>query len=248
MIIKIALIVVGLLLAVLAVAFFTPGRSPLPASATPKQWVFFVDTSGSVTGEQSLHWQEMADKAMGRFKPGDSLTIYELNDRTLENSAIFSRGLEPFTGGADDLIKKRRLAEQIKKEAREEMRKLLAASKRSISSAVFDGIDRVKLDPHRRTVVVWLSDMLNSSEQDPNLEKVALTTVNFADAITDLARRHQWHSGTLAQADVHVILPSAGAAKPLNDRRMVKQFFTVLFQSLGANLITFDTAYSAKLS
>src|SRR5689334_6494753 len=105
---KFALILGGILAAAL-IALTLVSCSP-PPSLTPRQWVLFVDTSGSVTGEQSLHWQGMANKVITRFRPGDSLTIFELNDRTLDNSAIFSRELEQLTGGADDLIRKRREA------------------------------------------------------------------------------------------------------------------------------------------
>ncbi len=236
----------------LAIAFLLAGAGCEKPGYMPKRYVIFVDTSASVCKDssQAEHLLAMGNKPISKLRPGDAVEIRELNDRTLETKAVFEAET-PAPGeraGLDAVTESRRQTTQIKEQAKEALRRTLNSSCVAMVTDVFSGLDRVTPDAQRRVVIIWLSDMLNSVASDLDMEKTPITSDQFEELIVKIAKRHGWHSQTLANAEVHVILPSGGIKSP-NDRRVLKQFYNRLFNSLGARLVTFDTSFkTAKLS
>jgi hypothetical protein len=226
-----------------------------PITVPPIRYVIFVDTTASITEKQSAHWVGIADKAIAKLRSGDALAIYEITDRTLESRELFEAEppVCPKDAGQQNLTECKSRLSAARKGAREALQKALASKSHARSTDIFSAMDRVKPDPGgRRTVLLFLSDMLHSLVErgDPNLEKSVITPDHMGRLIEGIAQHHGWQPGTLTQAEIHVILPSAssGDAKPLNDRRALKQFYQLLFSALGARLLTFDTSLTQSLS
>jgi hypothetical protein len=226
-----------------------------PVSVPPKRYVIFVDTTASITEKQNAHWFAIADKAIARLRSGDMLTIYEISDRTLESLAVFEAEIPscPKDAGQQALTECKSRLSTTRKGAREALQKVLISENHAHSTDIFSAIDRVKPDPAgRRTVLLFLSDMLHSLIEKgvPNLEKSVITLDHIATMVEGIAQHHNWQSSTLALTEIHVILPSAssGDARPLNERRILQQFYQFLFTALGARLLTFDTSLTQSIS
>lgn len=225
-----------------------------PLTAQPTRYIIFVDTTASITQKQSAHWREVADAAIAKLRPGDALAIYEITDRTLESRALFEAETPPCSSdaGHSALVACKRHLSSARTGAREALQKALGSENHAHSTDIFSAIDRVDPDPSgRRTVLLFLSDMLHSLAEkgDPNLETSVIVPDHIGPMIEAIAQHHGWRSARLPQAEIHVILPSAssGDARPLNDRRVLKQFYERLFAALGARLFTFDTSLAQSL-
>ena len=66
-----------------------------PEEPQPKQFVLFVDSSASITAENSSNWLPMAAQAMANFQAGDKVTVYELPDQTRNNNFAYEGEVKP---------------------------------------------------------------------------------------------------------------------------------------------------------
>jgi hypothetical protein len=206
----------------------------------------FVDVSASITEAQRLSWLQSADKLADQFSPGDAATLYPVHNNTGSAGALFDQESHPLDDnmGADDQIAARGGFVRMKNGFRAALRATLLQPGRATETDIFSAFDRIRRDPAGRHIVVLIiSDMLQSSPRDVDMEKTRITEQSTKVLIETVARRHRWGADTLAGVDVRCLLPPVGAEvrAQANDRLTVKFFWDAFCRSLGGKLDTFDT-------
>jgi hypothetical protein len=184
------------------------------------------------------------EEVLSRLKAGDEIEIFALHSQTLNAKPIFQAavpplGEEPWLG--EFSRSKSRMA-QVRREARESFNQALHTQQRALATDIFSAIDRVKPDQTRETVLIFMSDMLNST-QELDLEKVRLTEKNIAELVNSLVVKRGWQRGMLNGTKVRCLLSSVKMhdSAPLDNRQALIQFWKTLFEFLGAKVETFET-------
>lgn len=211
----------------------------------------FLDQSASVDVAQRAAWMNEAAGLVQQLRPGWSIAIYPIHDRTMDSAALFEAEIPESKDDAtaDEARVQHRTLVRARDGARAAIAKGLDSGT-AVRTDIFSTIDRIQPDPHqRRTRIVYFSDMLNSTP-DLNMEVPGtVTRSSIAANLQSLARRHYWQSGQLAGADVVCVLNSieSGHKGPPVDRLTQKAFYAALFQALGAQLVGYDTHFAASI-
>lgn len=229
--------------AVLAASGCSAGAKP---RLSGRDVYVFLDLSGSIDPPQRARWERSAEALGMSLGDDSSISVYAIHDRTMDEARLF--GAEVPVPVADGT----RTSAELQKAARNAARKGAAAAIKSAlenggqaaSTDIFSAIDRVG-HPHanRRLQIYFYSDMLNSTP-DFDMEKPgSLQRAGFSDRVQRLAKRHAWRPEQLAGAEVFCLLNSveSGARGPAVDRLTQRAFYGVLFESLGAKLVSYDT-------
>lgn len=240
---KSALIVVVIVLLLSGGVYAEGAESP----NTFRRNVFFFDSSRSVSSDQRLRWVEQAKTVVSKMGCGDSLTIFLIHDRSLEAARLFMEAVPPIDSDPtqSELIACR-LA--LKKIHRDVERALESYIKGRLSdwTDLFSAFLRIKPEDTsgKPTVLYVFSDLLHST-RDLDMETISIPSSDerLTQLVLDVARANHLEKGMLQGTEVYALLNAAqpGSATPVNNRRVLKQFWGKLFSHLGANLVSFDT-------
>ncbi len=208
--------------------------------------IVFLDLSASITNGQREIWKHEAARLAGGLADDSSIAIYAIHDHTMDAAQLFEAEIPAYVAdGTRSAAEKQKIARrEARKGALAAIASTLDSGGRASRTDVFSAIDRVRPAPDgRRLEVFFFSDMLNSTS-DFNMESPgALTRSGIPDRILSLERKHSWHSGQLAGAEVYCVLNSieSGRRGPALDRLTQQAFYSSLFESLGARLMAYDT-------
>lgn len=206
----------------------------------------FVDVSASINRPQRMSWLATVDKLPDRPQPGDAVTLLPLHNNTGGAAAMFTGESQPFDDDlpADDQMVRRRAFVDMRNGFRAALRDAISQPGHATETDIFSAVDRVPADDRgRHVVVLFISDMLQSTSRDIDMDKIRLTEVTIPQVIQAAVKRHHWTGGTLAGVRIDCLLPgiSAEARVVHNDRLILKLFWDCLFRSIGASLNNFDT-------
>ncbi len=212
---------------------------------TGSRLIIFLDQTASIDATQRAAWMKEASGLARQLTGGSSVAVYPIHDRTMDAAPLFQADI-PAVG--DDATSDEALAGHLALvHARDGSRAAIEKGLETgpaVRTDVFSSIDRIQPDTlHRRTVIVYFSDMLNSTP-DLNLETPgAIKRPSMGAQIEALARRHYWQPGQLAGDEVYCVLNSieSGHRGPAVDRLTQKAFYDALFQALGARLVSYET-------
>jgi hypothetical protein len=207
--------------------------------------LIFLDLSESVRNAQRARWRKIGQTEIGRMGYGDSISIFGIHDRTCDAAPFYSGEIpfRPKDAGAVDLSHIKRILIAVKKDALAAFENALAEPARSKETDIFSAFDRYRSGADgRKPLLVILSDMQQATKE-VNFERNALKASDFEQLILSERERRGWSENTLAEVKVCVVLPSAGIgqAKPLNSVRILRSFYSAMINSLGGELVSFDT-------
>lgn len=218
-----------------------------------RRLIVFVDLTASITDGQRALWKRDAARLAGGLGDDSSIAIYAIHDRTMDAAQLYSAEIPALVADGT-----RTAAERQKVSRRDARKGALAAVIRALDSGVnaprtdvFGAIDRVRpVRDRRRLEIIFFSDMLNSTPDFDMEVPGALTKSSIASRIGQLARKHSWHSGQLAGAEVYCLLNSieSGRHGQAVDRLTQRAFYEALFETLGARLMAYDTNISVLTS
>jgi hypothetical protein len=230
----------------LAAAIVLAGCSAKGSEGQPGlRLIVFLDQTASINAAQRAAWMKEAAGLASQIAPGSSIAIYPIHDRTMDAAPLFAADIPaaPDDATADEARAQHSALVGAREGARAAIETGLNAGGAS-QTDIFSTIDRIQPDPRqRRTVIVYFSDMLNST---PDLNMEARGTIKRSDIpakLEGLARRHYWQPGQLAGDEVFCILNSidSGQREPAVDRLTQRVFYDALFQALGAQLKSYET-------
>jgi hypothetical protein len=208
------------------------------------RYIVFVDQSASIPETQQAQWEKVFGKLLDRLKGGDAFAIFGIHDQSLNAKPIFQAEVPVLEEGAglDDWETWKRRLNQIRNGAKESFNKALHPERRALSTDIFSAINRVQPDRTRKTSLILMSDMIHST-RELDMEKTRLAGENIAGILNPVIGRHQWRKGALEGVEVHCVLNSVELheTSPLNDRLILRRFWTALFDNLGAKVMTFET-------
>jgi hypothetical protein len=218
--------------------------------ASGRRLIVFIDLSASITNNQRALWKREAARLADSLADDSTIAIYAIHDQTMDAAQLYEAEIPASVAdGTRTAAEKQKLARrEVRKGAIAAMVGALDSGGKAPRTDIFSAIDRIRpTRDGRRLQIFFFSDMLNSTP-DFNMELPgALTRSSPADRIAQLARRHSWHSGQLAGAEVYCVLNSieSGRRGPVMDRLAQQAFYSSLFESLGARLMAYDTNISA---
>lgn len=213
--------------------------------APSTDWVVLMDLSGSIQKDQREQWVESCMRIFKKMEPGDSIIVLGISDHTTESAPIFqrstSRPKEGYLAERKSLMTMRALREEGPQEVRRNFNNL----KPSKSTDILGSLERLPpLREGRMRVVTFFSDMLHSTRQI-NLERTHLgqSTESWGDLFRRAAKFYRWNSDVLEATKVICVLEDIppGGENPRNNRRVLRGFWTVVFESLGAELVWFES-------
>jgi hypothetical protein len=247
------LVCVSLLILSLVLVWSRVGPSPTvppPAGTVPKatprpsakHYIWFIDQSISVHPQKQPQWLAAAPEAGNRLQCGDSIILWGIHDQS-QNAAPLYRAEIPAVDEFSTFSEKEKCHRKLTK-VRSDLTQIFAAAfhppQPALSSDYFATLDLIKPDPLRSTIVIYLGDMVHST-QELFLEKVKLTSENIVSILNPVVAQHRWQPGMLRDVQVHCLLNAlvSGEPPPLNDHKILGEFWRTLFRSLEADVITF---------
>lgn len=210
-------------------------------------YTWFVDWSASVSpdrqADQQTQWLSMREKQIARLKCGDRIRIFAVSNQTSNSAPIYDQEIPPLGDTYEEELKCRQKLKQVREELKQKFQEAFSPQQRASESDYLSAIDRLKPDGTRHQRVYFAGDLLHSNAE-LDLEKVRLTQSNIADLLNPVVAKHGWREGRLKGAKVYCILNSLSIidAKPLNDRQLLHRFWRTAFESLGAELVHFDSS------
>jgi hypothetical protein len=244
--------VIALILGLAAYKFRFWGSGDQPIEPTLHyQYVWFIDQSISVDPSGQPQWQKATEEQVKRIRCGDTLFMFGLHNQTRQAAPIYNDEV-PAVSDDPTIIEDKKCKLKLvpmRQQLKDKFREAFDLRHRAIETDYFSSIDRIKLDQTRRTMVFFVGDMVQSN-RELDLERVRLTEENIVDLLNQVIAKHGWQRDQLNGVRVHCLLNSLNIreAAPLNDVRILRKFWETLFQSLGAELVTFDTHLSVKQS
>ncbi len=216
------------------------------------QYVWFIDQSSSVDPSGQPQWQKAAEEQGKCLRCGDALFVFGLHNQTPNAAPIYDAEIPAVSDDPtrDEREKCDRKMKQVRRELKEKLREAFNPQHRAPTTDYFSAIDRIKPDPTRHTMVFFVGDLFQSNQTELDLERVRLTDENINDLLNPVITRHCWQQDQLKGVKIHCLFNSLNIidTTPLNDRRILRKFWGTLFQSLGAELVTFDTHLSINQS
>jgi len=213
--------------------------------------IVFLDQTASIDAPQRAAWVKEATGLTRRLTGGSSVTIYAIHDRTMDAAPLFEADIPEMKD--DATLDESHAAHLALVRARDGARAAIAKGLEAGAAPqtdIFSTIDRVEPDLLRRpTVIVYFSDMLNSTP-DLNMEVPgAIRRPDISRKLQDLARRHYWQPSQLAGDQVYCVLNSieSGGRGPAVDRLIQRAFYDALFQAVGAHLLSYETRLAGPI-
>jgi hypothetical protein len=237
---------IAVALAVVAALLLAGCSAPAAERSPGRRVILFIDQSASIDRDQRRQWRNDANGLVGGIRDGWSVSIFGIHDHTLESAPLFEVDIPMFVSdGTSKTAAARNAAIQTARQA------ALAAVEKALDTSgaartdIFSALDRVHPDPRSRpTVIVFFSDMLNSTSE-LNMERTGSVTLqNIGALIPSLARRHLWRKDSLAGSEVYCVLNSIeiGRNAPPVDRRVQEVFYAGLFGAMSAKLARYETS------
>jgi hypothetical protein len=248
-------LVVSVLLLVLGLALVWSRGGSKPAALPPadsipqpklrpssKHYIWFIDQSISVKPQEQPQWLAAALEAGTCLKCGDSIILWGIHDQS-QNAAPLYRAEIP---AADEFSthSEREKCRRKLTQVRSDLSRIFAAAFHphhpAQSSDYFATLDLIKPDPLRSTIVIYLGDLVHSTSE-LDLEKVKLRSENIVPLLNPVVAQHHWQPGMLRDVQIHCLLDAlvSGHPLPLNDHKILGEFWGTLFRSLEADLVTF---------
>lgn len=227
------------------------GQDPTTAlPKTPTHYRVFVDLSKSVSDQQKARWPEEAKRLARRLAYGDAVTLYPMHTRTTDSAPLFHATIPVFP--EDGTRSEQGIAKaELHRVRHETLRTLQAAIHPTQNTPVratdvFGAFDQFRPDPLRTSVVLILSDGLESADSRLNLERTCLGPLDPSAIIPTLAERRRWHNRTLAGARVVFLLPAVDSndAQHCNDTGQLRRFYSLLIGALGGELVDFNPVWN----
>lgn len=213
-------------------------------AARPVSNVVFVDASVS-PGDQSKLWlgalRNRVCKSLGR---GDSVEVLVIGAATGERAPVYEAAIPaPPRGMRGDLLVRSAVEQACKGSEQAVRSSLSAASERQ--TRLLDSIPRIPRVSARSLHVLYLSDAMEASPE-LNLERTALDEAAAADLAHRVVQARGWPPGLLRGAVIDFVLdsPAPNTRPHLNGRAHVERFWRCLFESIGADLRSFDSRVS----
>jgi hypothetical protein len=216
---------------------------PTPPPASAHTFVF-IDQSSSVTRLQRQSWVEPLTRIADGIRPGSTLSVFGIHDRTADAAPLFTGDLP--------VLPARPTSTQLRT-YKDERARFLTKARRAISEAletavvarttdVLSVFDRPRDARDRPRLVFVLSDMLHVT-RELNLERQSLSDTHIPDLIQSAAQEHNWSPESLTGTRVYVILPSAqvGDRPSVNSRIVLERFYGAVVTALGGRLERFET-------
>lgn len=224
------------------VGFFTVVGCSAP-EPPGRQFLVFIDQSGSVDPSQRQQWEQQIAFLAGQFRCRDSAAVFGVHDTTELAAWTFM----DTTGSDEDqgltaALRCREDLPRLQEGFLSSTNQMLTSAKHANSTdllGMFPVVEKSGIGKGPVIVVVF-SDAIQSSS-DLNLEKVVLDPQDFAPVIERLAFTRFWHPETLSRARFLFVLNSVGMgqAPGRNPRPVLEQFWGSAIQALGGELITF---------
>jgi hypothetical protein len=198
---------------------------------------------------EQTEWRKTALEIATHLQSGDSIRVIGINAHSDQTAVLFQARMPVMPKDPISDEEKSIGAEwkRIRQEASAGIEAALNPTERASWSDLFGALDRIKVEPKRRTQILILSDMLHSTPDGPDLERVRITERNTGEILTQAVAKYRWERGRWAgQVQVHCVLNSLDtrASRPLNDRLRLCEFWRVLFEHFTNDkhaLATFDT-------
>lgn len=246
---------IGLFIAISGITwYFITKFGEEPVQRPTSRLLIFVDQSASISANQQTQWKVEGERLINQCSFGDVIAIFGLHDQTLNARAIYRGEIPALPEGAGlvETGEVKRALSQIKMAAKAELQQALQPGTRALHTDIFAALNRVRdfeeAERARHTVapkyvVLFLSDMLHSTQSDLDMEKTRLAEDNLDDLLNPVIAKYRWQKGALARAEIHCVLNSIEiiGATPLNNRIILKKTWEKLFAFLGARLQTFET-------
>jgi hypothetical protein len=214
----------------------------------PEQYLLFVDLTGSISTTQRGTWIETASQLLEQLRFGDSIAIFPITDHTLDAAPLYRDRVKGEGQSLEDLADARASLARVREEAADALRNALAAPGRSRSTDLFAVVDKVaqswaaKTEPAPKVFI--FSDFLESAARDViDMETTRFPEDGLPSLVAGVLQRNNWESDLLQGAKISAVLNAvpSGERVPVNDRRVLHEFWKALFVSLGAELAQFDT-------
>lgn len=215
-------------------------------------WLFF-DLTGSVSDEELESWSKIAhEEVLAKLKSGDRLMIFGLHDNTAESGPLFSGSIPLLEDGAgySAVVRHRQAVREFQSRAGAAISNVLLVDRRKASTtSILGAIDLFKGDAQRESRLVFFSDMLESEQACANLEKRRLEGQDLERLVRRLVSKRGYGPNVLWNAEVFCVVASTsiGERKPLNSRKVLREFWKSLFSAVGGRLISFDPYFSVPL-
>ncbi len=215
-----------------------------------RRLIVFVDLSASIDREQRHRWGREAIRLIDSLVGGWAIGIYPIHDRTLDAAPLYQAEIPDWAPNATaEVARKQKSALLlVRKGAGAALEKAFSAAGGATQTDIFSAIDRIGPDPRdRRTVIIFFSDMLNSTPE-LNMERAgSLSRATIPSHIQNVARRHGWRPDLLSGAEVYCVLNAieSGRRAPAVDRLTQRDFYEALFGALGGRLALYDTNLSS---
>ena len=213
----------------------TMGAHVWGESHQPTHYVLFLDCSPSARADQQQRWQQEGRKQIAALSPGDALQIFLLHDNTATAAEAFA-GAAP----AGDTLSAKRMVADLRRRSAEALA-CPSNQSRGRDTDILGAIDRLRPNRGRRTIVVFFSDMLNSTPE-ADIERRPLRPERMPEIITAAPEaRMDSRDACGRHRALCIEQPRAGPeSQSPNDRRTIEAFYRLLFESLGGHLAQFS--------
>jgi hypothetical protein len=216
-----------------------------PPPLTGRNYIVLVDQSGSGRGQEDLWWRAADTLVLQKLDLGDSLVVFGVHNATAEAAPLLDEAIPHLNPdeGMPAVLKARKKLAEVKKAGAVEIRRALAVPVRASGTQLIESLKRLRPSPRAETIVLFLSDMLESSRLI-NLERTRIADANLAQLAQKAVDEIHLAGGSLAGAQIHCVLNSRAmnsAAIGSNSREMLERFWRTLFEFGGAVLVSFDS-------
>jgi len=216
--------------------------------ATGTEYVLFFDQSASISPLQREAWVKSADAVLDELTFSDNISIFPVHDHTLAAAPLFVAEVPGRGVSLEDLARAKQKLLQIRAEAKTAVRAALLATVQSRSTELFEFIDKLASSRPGNSAArqaFLFSDMLHSNRL-LDMERTPLSQTDLRALTGQLQQRYGWTAETLRGVVIHCVLNGieSGQRRPVNDRRVLKEFWETLFSELGAQLADFETYIS----
>jgi hypothetical protein len=228
----------------LAALFVQGCRAETAPTASPAgtRRMVWIDLSSSVTDIQRTAWLKEVEKIMAQLAAGDSILVFGMHEATLGASPLAVGHLPP-PGKPTKLSDRLQVAaalRQVREESAKASQEALSGKAKAKQTDIFGALDRLRPDEKGRPTVLYFFSDMEHATREFNMEATPLEK-NMPRLIQNVVERHRWDRSRLSNTQVYCILPDARGPSRVNNRLVLERFWSILFQSLGAELFGFET-------
>jgi hypothetical protein len=215
-----------------------------------------VDQSISVAPNQKQwemnqkQWEAAMEKLCGCLKANDRIRIFAIHDNTAYSRPLFEAEMPVLPEGAGRTKTKeiRREWERIRQEANAILKAALHPKTRAQYTDILSLFKYVQPDGKRPAALVLIGDMAHSTPT-LDLEMIRPSDQGFNEKLNAEISKSGWRKSMLRGVRVYCLLDSLdmNRPQPRTNRVALEQFWTEIFDFLGAKLEKFDPSASLNL-